>query len=365
MAPIALLLRAATCDAREAPAAWREWARRQAGAPPGTDARRLLPLAYANLIAHGVTEAELGPLPRAAYRSTRLRNRQRFAQLSHVLDVLATHDIDPIVLKGAGLVAGCYRDAGVRPMGDVDVLVPQERARAAAGALERDGWRPDHPVDGDALVLRHSVLFRRGDSQCDLHWGLFAESSDGGLIERCGDRSTRAVLDGRAVRILCPADQLLQVVVQGVRAFETTAVRWIPDALALLRSAEPPVAWDVLLDEVRRQRLAYPVGVGCGHLVHEFGAPVPSWFMAAVASRRGSMLERWIYRADATRWHAHPIAVGAYVLHLGRCRSKGLLAAIAWTLRYLRCAWQLPGTGAVLGQAARRAFRRLPSPEQT
>jgi hypothetical protein len=56
------------------------------------------------------------------------------------LQPLVDRDLEPLVIKGAAL-AHRYPDAALRPMDDVDMILPPESAPAAAAALEAAGWK--------------------------------------------------------------------------------------------------------------------------------------------------------------------------------------------------------------------------------
>jgi hypothetical protein len=84
-----------------------------------------------------------------AYYHTAARNLLIYQELSHILAALATTDsfsisdfgfgisqfairnpqfaIPTVVLKGAALATTLYPSIGLRPMGDIDLLVPQDR----------------------------------------------------------------------------------------------------------------------------------------------------------------------------------------------------------------------------------------------
>jgi hypothetical protein len=69
--------------------------------------------------------------------------RARSAALTEVLAALRLASIDPIVLKGAALAWLIYPSPDVRPMSDIDLLVPRDTASTASHALEAIGFRPD------------------------------------------------------------------------------------------------------------------------------------------------------------------------------------------------------------------------------
>jgi hypothetical protein len=57
-----------------------------------------------------------------------------------LLQPLAAAGLEPLVFKGAAL-AGRYPAPGLRPMDDVDLILPEEQHRAAVDVLSRTGWQ--------------------------------------------------------------------------------------------------------------------------------------------------------------------------------------------------------------------------------
>jgi hypothetical protein len=64
--------------------------------------------------------------------------------------------LEPVVFKGPA-VAARYPEPGLRPMDDIDLLLPQADHRRALDALGRAGWQVARPGGGDtnATVLTH------------------------------------------------------------------------------------------------------------------------------------------------------------------------------------------------------------------
>jgi hypothetical protein len=91
----------------------------------------------------------------AAFRQGRLE-----ARLAGALDALAAEGIPVLLLKGAALAAGVYGSFAERPMADLDLMVPADRAAAAHRRLRADGWVPADGAEGalDALYAAHHHL---------------------------------------------------------------------------------------------------------------------------------------------------------------------------------------------------------------
>jgi len=61
------------------------------------------------------------------YYDNALRNMRLYNELSKVLEALKTVGIEVIVLKGAVLAETVYQNIGLRPMGDIDIMVRFDR----------------------------------------------------------------------------------------------------------------------------------------------------------------------------------------------------------------------------------------------
>lgn len=75
------------------------------------------------------------------------------------LEPLAAAGLMPLVIKGAAL-AGRYPKPGLRPMDDVDVLLPPEHIDAGVAALEGVGWQvvPVRRATHHEVILTHPEL---------------------------------------------------------------------------------------------------------------------------------------------------------------------------------------------------------------
>ena len=127
-----LLLRAALCPEDEAIAAWGQWRQRNDLVETHLDqgSFRLLPLVYRRLQDLGHEDA-WGARLKGIYRHAWSFNQSLFHEASRLIEQLRWRRIDALILKGAALSVLYYRNAAVRPMADVDVLVPGAQVREA------------------------------------------------------------------------------------------------------------------------------------------------------------------------------------------------------------------------------------------
>ncbi len=181
-------------------------------------------------LAHGVgsiCEEALGPLchdlpglteAKACFRRQRHINAYRaqraLRDLRELLGALGGQGIHPIVLKGPSLALGLYRDPGLRPMGDLDLLVKEGDESRAMRALAAMGYIAQGEVmtrwEAENLVSHLPVLTARGRMPVEIHFRLFPRAmplfpDEEGVWERATQGEFAGV---RFLRLAAP-DELL------------------------------------------------------------------------------------------------------------------------------------------------------------
>ena len=119
----ALCLKAALLPGEAGLAAWRRLAAMIEPERLDAVSQSLLPLVYQNLARLGAGDPRIEAL-RDRYVLTWSDNQRQCHSALPLLHAFEQAGIDAVVLKGLALIARFYRDPGVRPMADVDVLVP-------------------------------------------------------------------------------------------------------------------------------------------------------------------------------------------------------------------------------------------------
>jgi hypothetical protein len=289
-----LVLHAALDPAPAAAAAWQRW--REAVEFDDVDhgSTRLLPLVYRNLGAKAF-DAEVAGRLKGLYRRSWSHNQLIFKRAAEAIAVLEREGIETLVTKGASLALLSYGDVGVRPMDDIDVLVPIERTAAAIEALSGAGWSPAHEEPLDWTEVHHSLDFASTDSgHVDLHWfSLWQPASDKELWRA----SVSLELAGAATRAPCPADQLLLACVHGTPWSPLPPFRWIADAVTVIRAGGERLDWDRFAAEAERRRLTVATAAALAYLREEFDAEVPGAVLRQLRAAPASRHERAAFRA--------------------------------------------------------------------
>ncbi|MCU0760468.1 MAG: nucleotidyltransferase family protein [Steroidobacteraceae bacterium] len=360
-----LVLKAALGGRDEALAAYGEWRRTlDVSREFDHEVFRLVPLLYDNLRRHGVEDDLTGRL-KGAYRMSWVKAHRLAAETKPILDEMTGAGLEVLALKGAPLGLLYYGNPALRPMGDFDFVVRPDEARRAVSLVEARGYVPWRAVDADVLRYRHAMGYKRADGhEFDLHWHVVFDFCDDAADAWFWQTSVPFELLGHRVRTLDATRTLLHTLVHGIRWNEEPPVRWIADAMVLLRQAAGEIDWPALLQFGERRGVARRLWLGLTYLRDYFDAPVPDAAIARLGRRRASWLERLENRTILRSFHeVHAGALGPLLCELapfGRyARGRGPLFLAAGFPDYLRHAWQLGSRAEIPGYLARRFLKRL------
>ncbi len=360
-----LLIEAALGHGDRAAAAWAGWEREFQLDHPDEGSFRLLPLVYRNLHTQGLTGPEWNRL-KGIHRRAWSENQVLFHRVRPVLEELRAQDIPVMLLKGAALASLVYPDAGCRPMRDIDILVPVKRARDLFENLEARGWKPAYwrprEIAGGFLAFRHAMDFSGPEGgQIDLHWHALNlcchEAADGPFwshaepLEFCG-----------VPLLTCHVtEHLLQVLTHGIVWSAVPPVRWVADAVLLLRSDEA-VDWQRLVATCRAWDLSPYVHCALEFLNRAFALGIPAWALDALerapvsAATRAEFARACAPMARRTAWQDLLSFYARWRRSLGG--ASPALHAHGF-VRHLQYAFELQSVGALPGLLVRSAVRRL------
>lgn len=181
--------------------------------------------AHAQLVLPAAVSARLAQAARqAAFRSLLLQQ-----ELIDIHRILTTAAIPYQALKGAFLAFHAYPSPGLRPMRDLDILVPNAQSAAAYEALQDAGLRrmPEMPVPPEVESGAHChlapLLARCGQFAVELHTRLFHfhERDPHSRVDPSDEpdfwqRGRQARLGSEQVSFDAPEDLLLHLIVHAV-----------------------------------------------------------------------------------------------------------------------------------------------------
>jgi hypothetical protein len=361
-----LLLKAALLRGKEATEAWQEWRSRVNIQILDRGSLRLLPLLYRNLHMHGIDDPLMNKF-KGIYRFTWYKNQMLFQTMKAPLLSFHRAGIRTLLFKGAALILLYYRDLGLRPMDDFDVLVPTERAFQTIHLLQRLGWRPLRTVPDSAqwsfLFACHGTPFEdEAGRNVDLHWHLLDECTGEKADEDFWAAATATEFEKSSVYVLNPADELLNICVHGARWNDVPPLRWAADAMMILDRSKSSLDWHRLTAQVEQRRLVLPLRAALHYLRDEMGAPVPPQTLETLDQMRASRLEQSHFEA-LIRPHRPVRRLRRHYLNYRRQfdRAASMRPPVGF-LNYLRHRWGL----AHLWELPLYAIARLlPSNRQT
>ncbi|MER3447560.1 MAG: hypothetical protein C4291_12320 [Candidatus Dadabacteria bacterium] len=292
-----LLLQAALLEGSDAIEAWEKWKSiTDFEGHMDRGSFRLLPLLYKNLQHHGVRDPLMNRL-KGVYRLVWYENQKLFYDMSEILRYLHNAGIKTMVLKGTALTLLYYKNYGVRPMADIDILVPTSQASSAIDLLRKAGWMSTTKSIEKDLRYRHSTEFKnQSGKEFDLHWHL--------LFESCREDSDRDFWEGSVPTAVCgvstsalnPVDTLLHIIIHGVRWNPEPSIRWIADAMTVINYSDLEIDWRRLIEQAKTHRVGLRLKRALNYLKDKFQARIPSSVMAEVNDIPVSPVERFEYR---------------------------------------------------------------------
>jgi len=297
-----LLLQAALFQGERSIHAWHLWKK-------GTDIEastldlssfRLLPQVYRNLCDQGLSDPLIEKL-KGIYRLHWYKNQRLFHHMTSVLRSFHAAGIKTMILKGTALSLQYYRDYGLRAMGDFDVLVPTQQALKAIALLTSMRWTTRgialEALTEDYRAVRHSQAFRdSSDCELDFHWHILPENLAADADDDFWEGAHEVKIQDLPTVTLNPTDQLLHVCVHGAVWDAVPHVRWVADAMMILKVAKSEIDWSRLLIQARKRQLVIPLRETFAYLRDKFDAPVSAETLKALQNTPASNREYRVYR---------------------------------------------------------------------
>ncbi len=199
--------------------------------------------------------AEVTDALAAAHRAAALRSLQLQRELLLTHALLADAGIPHMALKGAALTWHVYPHPALRPMRDLDILVPVDAALRAydvllAGGLTR---KPGNPGDPASMLRMHQHLpplrSASGTVIVELHGRLSAPDAaipDPSESSDFWARADTIALGGAGVQVTSPTDLLLHLIAHAAYDHEFTNGPLVLSDLAFLLERHPidwPLFW--------------------------------------------------------------------------------------------------------------------------
>lgn len=178
---------------------------------------------------NGSVPQEVMATLKKGYYENALRNMKLYNELGKALTVLKDAGIDAVVLKGAVLAETVYRDIGLRPMGDIDIMVRFDR-------------KNENHV---------RIIINADTPPFDIHENLRGKDSFNRTIntQKLWENAEPIKLAKVNTLKLCPEHQLLHLIVHG-NYFK--GFIWLCDIAEFVRHYKGSMDWKKAISEAKQ-----------------------------------------------------------------------------------------------------------------
>jgi hypothetical protein len=241
--------------------------------------------------------------------------------------------LEPLIFKGPA-VAERYPEPGLRPMGDIDLLLPVADHARALEVLRREQWRVVR-AGGTGHYDAQLVHSHVPSLSLELHYGLESPSERVTALDPAALWERRVPLDcaGTSAFGLSRADELVVLAAHAGKPFHGfTRLLWIADLAMIVGDAEAngwPIDWDAVRAAAEKARCLTVVGAAL-ELARRVGVDAPSeYFPLPTHGWRGSTLRRLLSVTwPVTAHELHRYHLNYALTDVPSRRIKNLLALI-------------------------------------
>jgi hypothetical protein len=197
---------------------------------------------------------------RLAFFANADRNVCLYRELGPVLRRLRSSGIPVIVLKGAYLAEAVYGDVALRPMSDVDLMVPRADLPRAHTVLLDTGCVRQQSDDIESRSERTAPRFSAGVT-VEFHWTIDVPGGRSRLdLAGLWDRARPAMIAG--VEVLAPEDLLLHLCLHASHSHGLGfGLRPFCDIAEMIHRFRGEMDWAQVAERAREWRAARYVGL--------------------------------------------------------------------------------------------------------
>ena len=289
-----LLLKAALLIGKDAISAWQKWKTAVDINFLDHASINLLPLLYYNLTEQGIKDPFINRY-KGTFRKTWYKNQLLMSDLKAFVSLFQKAGIKIMALKGIALILKYYPNYGLRPMADIDVMVPIDKIPEALLLLEEEGWVSNYrllieqkgyikftkkKIDEQFFTVRASCGFENSlKREIDLHGHVLNQCFN----DRVDDKFWEAaqsfkISDELDTHLLSPTDTLFQVIMHGLKKENIINIRWIADSYTIISKSK--IDWERLSATAEQHGLIIYLVYGISYLKELLNVSIPEyWFI--------------------------------------------------------------------------------------
>ena len=222
--------------------------------------------------------------------ATALVNLRHYGEFRRIVHAFGPHAIPVIALKGLHLAELVYRDISLRPMSDVDILVPRDRVAEAVAVLRGLGYGFDVELSGAVEAMLDAkcnvgLLHRGHGIWLEVHWALIEPPSRSAeAVADIWRKAAEGSIGDARVRVM-PDEHLLLHVCAHLACNHGFAfsLRALCD-IAEIVNRRPQLDWDLVHARSRAYGCSRGVAAALRLASEHLGAEIPRPALAAAGS---------------------------------------------------------------------------------
>lgn len=201
---------------------------------------------------------------RAIYVTARMNNNQLLRELQRLNRLFERAEIPVVALKGICFALTIYPEIGLRPMADLDLLLPASQVASALHIVRSCGYADAVPeaIPGLDELLSRPACLRKTElplTTLEVHHTLAAEDTSAHTVSVdwfwSQTEFMEAYTPGRKLgrlRMLSPTAQLLYACAHAMQhGGRKASLRWLYDIDLLVRVHAARLDWELLLAQAR------------------------------------------------------------------------------------------------------------------
>lgn len=174
------------------------------------------------------------------YIITSIANSKIYDTLSEIGNAFNKAGIPFILLKGSHLAQFVYQDIGLRPMGDIDILVKKEDLQKAETVLLQSGYNNQHNAAKTKSHLHLPYFIHpKGRASLEVHWTIAKPLWQFNIdIEGLWERAEPLTMNGTDILVLSREDIMLYTTLHAVYQHNLRALGLTPycDIAAIIQN---------------------------------------------------------------------------------------------------------------------------------
>lgn len=255
----------------------------------------------------------------AKYYSNLLFNIHLLDEFYDVLKRLHGKGIQVILVKGVFLIEKIYRNAALRPMSDVDVLIKKEALPLVMNEMSKAGY--------SLTPHGHIGFLKDGEfpALIDFHWDIwFPETED--LWKRCVSFASGDI----QAWTLDNEDMLIYMAIHQSVNHGMHKLIWLCDIHEFIRAYRDNIDWDVLINRVKGYHIEMPIYSTLSYTAELLKTEIPSDVLEAFKPLNPNSFKHRVYNKTTTSHYTIDVGHILYLLLL-----RGWRRRIAYAIKYI------------------------------